>query len=536
MSGFQKIKDFKRFEQVISVLTKHEVGYLLKKKFHSKNSDALNEPIVLRQIIEELGGTFVKLGQFLSLRPDLIPIKYCEELSKLQDQMKPYPFADAKKLIEKAFDSDIKKIFSSFNKKPVACASIGQVYKAKLKTGLSVAIKVKRPGIDSLINTDLEILELIASEIKKISKYQVADPQGIISELKEYTLRELNYLHEAGKIEKFYESFKDTSIKIPLPISKFCTQDVLVMEFVEGEKLIDYMDKKVSITRRKEIVDEIVNAFFKQVFVDGFFHADPHPGNILVLKETEKSNKKIAFLDFGITGEITDEIKQSLLNLFLAMFDKDLEKIITAMGDLHLIDSESPELRSDMREMLGPYYGLSLRQINVPKLFAQSLKVAKKHNVKVPRDYVLLGKSLITLESVCTILYPEFNMVESAKPFVTHMVLNRYSPKEFVSKSVHKILTAKNELELVPHMIKQYFDNSKNQQMELKELSSHLNELETHINKTQDRMVIVASALILLFGGIIMNDVPPFIAGFPAITSLLIIISIGLFIYSARKK
>jgi len=537
-----KYKELKRFEQVLQVLTKHELGYLIQKKLNPKTSklEKINEPQVLREIIEELGGTFVKLGQFLSLRPDLIPLKYCEELSKLQDRLNPFPFKDAKKMIEKSFGASIKKIFSSFNKKPIASASIGQVYEARLKTGLKVAIKVKRPKIEEIIKTDLEILTLIASEIKKLSYYQVADPEEIVSELKEYTLTELNYLHEANKILKFYESFKGTAIKIPMPITKFCSNDILVMEFINGEKLIDYMDKKVKIERRKEIVDEIVNAFFKQVFIDGFFHADPHPGNIFVLKKTKDSNKKIAFLDFGITGEITEEVKKGLLDLFLAMFDKDLEKIINAMSELHLIESDSQELdsqelRRDMREMLGPYYGLSLKQINVPKLFGQSLKVAKKHNVKVPKDYVLLGKSLITLESVCSILYPEFNMVESAKPFITQLMVNKLSPKEIVSKGIHKLLDTKNELEALPVLAKEYFENSLNEQKKIKELSEQLSNLENNMHKTQDKAILIGAGIILIFAAIILKDTPPMLGDYPVMASILIIVAIFIFLHSTKK-
>jgi len=532
--GFSKgFNEAKRFEQVLKTLMKYELGFLLKKGLKKNRSQDINEPVVLRKIIEELGGTFVKLGQFLSLRPDLIPQKYCDEFAKLQDDVKPFSFEKAKKIVEDSTERSIKGLFSSFSKKVLASASIGQVYHAKLKNGPEVAIKVRRPGIEELMEVDLDILTMIAKQVKKYMNYEITDPEGIIEELRSYTMHELNYMHETMKISRFYKSFKDTSVKIPRPFKELCSEKVIVMEFIEGMKLSNYLKKKAPIKKRKEIADEIINAFFKQVFIDGIFHADPHPGNILVLNRKKYPTQAVAFLDFGITGEITEEIKHALIDLFIALIDRDIEKIITAMSELHLVDANSPELRRDMRDMLGPYYGVSLNKIDVPKLFIQSMKVAKKNNIKIPTDYVLLGKAMITLESVCSVIYPEFNFVESAKPFIAGMALNNFSPRKFASKSYHKILDLKETIEEIPKVAKQYVEMSEQQDKYMKELSEHVGVLDSQIKRMMDRMVMIGCAFILMLGGYFLRDYPPIIGGFPIVSTIFIAVGLIIVLFAA---
>ena len=536
MKFSRELNEAKRFEQVFRTLMKYELGFLVKKglKIEKTNPD-INEPVIIRKIIEELGGSFVKLGQFLSLRPDLIPIKYCDEFAKLQDDVKPFSFEEAKKLIENSTGKSVKNIFSSFNKKVLASASIGQVYRAKLKNGDEVAVKVRRPGIEELMEADLDILTNIAKQSKKYLSYEIADPECIVEELRSYTVHELDYMHETMNVLKFYKSFKNTSVKIPKPYKELCSDKIVVMEFIEGVKLNNYLKKKAPLKKRKEIADEIINAFFKQVFIDGIFHADPHPGNILVLNKAKYPHKAIAFLDFGITGEVTEEVKNSLLHLFIALIDKDVEKIITAMSELHLVDANSPDLRKDMKNMLGPYYGVSLNKINVPKLFIQSMKVAKKNNIKIPADYVLLGKAMITLESVCSVIYPEFNFVESAKPFIAGMATYNFSPRKLASKSYHRLISLKDTIEEIPKVAKQYLERSEQQEKYMKELNEHVEILDSQIKQMMDRLIMIGCAFILMLGGYFLKDYPPVIDGFPIVSTAFIIVGLIIILFAATS-
>nr|MCK4930223.1 AarF/ABC1/UbiB kinase family protein [Nanoarchaeota archaeon] len=261
----KQFRGIKRFEQVLKVITKYELGHFLEKAKLKKRSFKLKKkmtrPIELRMILEELGGTFIKLGQLLSLRPDLIPKEYCDELSKLQDDIEPFSFEEVKHVIKAEFKKPINKLFKKFEKKPVATASIGQVHVARLKNNKKVAVKVMRPGIKALIHTDLEILEHLARLFKHHVKQNIVDPEEIFEEFKRYTENELDYLKEAYNIKRFYNNFKkERKIKIPRVYDKFTTHRVLTMEFVEGVEVRQILihPKKYKRFNRKKISELIV--------------------------------------------------------------------------------------------------------------------------------------------------------------------------------------------------------------------------------------------------------------------------------------
>ena len=519
----KKFRQLKRFEQAVQVLFKHELGYILSKATVKSRK---TEPETVRKIFEELGGSFVKLGQILSLRPDLIPVKYCEELSRLQDNVKPFPYEDAVKIIEQETGQKLKKTFSSFSKKPIASASIGQVHKARLRTGEDVAVKIMRRDIQKIMETDIEIMFFFAKIIKNHYGSDVFDAEEIVQAFKEYTESELNYLIEGQSIASFLKNFEGTSVKIPRPFLEHSSEKVLVLEYVEGQKLSEFIHENKNVESRKKIVDEIFNAFLKQVYIDGVFHADPHPGNILVLKGGEK---KIALLDFGITGRIDAKVKADLVKLFLAMIDKDIDGITNSMAALHLLKDANEEVKKDMREMLGPYYGVSMDKVNLPKLFLQSINVAKKHKIKVPKDYVLLGKAIVTVESVCTVLDPKFNFVESAKPFITKIMTHEYSPRKFIGKGATKLMHAKSLAESVPGLISQYFREDEERNKRIEEMSQHLLRMEGRVDLMAQRFFLIVSATVLLVAGFLFGEYEPMFSGISIFSMIAFLMSFGMF-------
>ncbi len=530
----RKYREAQRFRQLVATLAKHELNYILHnaktKKIFRQKSKAETEPATIRKILEDMGGTFVKLGQLLSLRPDLIPFNYSRELSKLQDNVKPFPYNEAKKIIERELGKKIVDVFSEFQKKPIASASIGQVYKAKLVTGEKVAVKVQRPGIQKIVSTDIDIMAFFAKQINHYLKPKIFNAEEIIQEFKEYTEAELNYLYEQENLEKFYENFKGTTIKIPRPHPLLTTKKVLVMEYIEGDKL---SDKKSSLEKNKEITEELVNAFFKQVFIDGFLHADPHPGNILVLKKPYRQS--IALLDFGIATKIDHESKHAMKKLFVALIEKDIEQIISAMIELHLTQEDNHEIRRDMRELLSPYYAVSLKQINVPRLFIQSIKVARKHEGKVPREYVLIGKSLVTLESVCRNINPDFNFVETSKPFIERIALQEYALETIKERTAKKAAEFKELAETFPAKVNKYFQERKEHDIYVKKISSEITLIEKQIYGFTRGFMILGIATVLIITGFLAIDYPPLVMGISIFSVIAFLLAFSALITAIRK-
>ncbi len=529
----RKYREAQRFRQLVGCLIKHELHYVLHnakiKKFSGKKAKPDTEPETIRNIFDEMGGTFVKLGQLLSLRPDLIPYNYSKELSKLQDEVKPFPYSEAKKIVESELGKKIAEVFSEFPKKPVASASIGQVYKAKLITGEEVAVKVQRPGIQKIVSTDIDIMAFFAKQINRYFKPKIFNPEEIIQEFKEYTEAELNYVYEHENLEKFYANFRRTSVKIPRPYPLLATKKVMVMEFVHGEKL----SEKKNIKENKEIAEELVNAFFKQVFIDGFLHADPHPGNILILNKPY--TQRIALLDFGIATKIDPDSKHAMKKLFVALIERDIEQIISAMIELHLIEKDTPQIRSDMRDLLSPYYAVSLSQINVPRLFIQSMKVARKHGMQMPKQYVLMGKALITLESVCRKINPDFNFVETSKPFIERLALQEYSVQTIRDKTVRKAAEFKALADSFPEKINQYFQERKEHELYVRKISSEITLIEKQIYRFTRGFMMLGIALVLLIAGFLTMNQPPFIQGIGIFSIIAFLLAFSAFITAIRQ-
>jgi len=433
----RKFAGIKRFEQVLHVLTKYELGHYLERAGLKRKSlrlkAGITRPVELRLIFEELGGSFVKLGQLLSLRPDLIPREYCDELSKLQDEVEPFSYEEVEHVIMAELKKPLAKVFKSFEKKPLASASIGQVHVARLKSNKKVAVKVMRPGIRALVNTDLDILEYLSRVFKHHMKQKIVDPEEIFAEFKRYSENEMDFLKEAQNIKVFNNNFKSQSrVIIPRVYDEFTTQRVITMEFIEGVELRKVMmqPEHYSQLNRKEIARLVVQSIFQQIFIDGFFHADPHPGNILVCKNS------IGFIDFGIVGRLNSELKEKLGLLFISLIERDVHGVVSSLISLNMVDNivDVEELQKDIRDTVGQYYDTAIDKVDFAELFFKSIKIAKKHKIKLPADMVLVGKSIVTLQGVCLCLDPDFNLVIESRPFINRLVKKKTSPSYILKR------------------------------------------------------------------------------------------------------
>lgn len=515
------IRDLKRFQQIVLVLFKYRFGHFLKKtklkrnlplkkRLESEELEEKEKPARLRMVLEELGATFVKLGQLLSLRQDLIPKEYCDEFARLQDNVAPFPSHIAKKNIEEELKKPISELFSSFETEPIAAASIGQVHKAVLKNGQEVVIKVQRPGIKELIETDIDIMYYLAHLIEKHYHKRMIEPVDIVKEFEKYTQKELDYVLEAKNIEKCNKNFSGSRIiKIPKVYWAYTTSKVLTIEYIEGKKISEIKkDKKYS---KKKIIEHLVNAMFKQIFIDGFFHADPHPGNVFVLEKNT-----IALLDFGIVGSLDSELKEHVTSLFIATILGDLDKIAESLIELGFVDYtiNVDAFKEDLRENLSPYYDTQVKYVNIAKLFPKLIEIAKNNKIKLPANFVLLGKSLITTEGFCAELNPEFNLVRSAMPFVKSLVKIKKQPKYAFKRFKNSAWDLKDFIVKLPEQSRYLLRRIENTDISFKAIDSDLRGLSVGMDRSSSRISLgIVIAALIIGAALVINIEQPKILG-----------------------
>lgn len=424
----KEARDIKRFNQIIMVLAQQGFGYLFDKvkieKFLKRKKIRENDkPKRLRKALEKLGPTFIKLGQILSLRPDLIPKEYVKELGNLQDRVPSFSYEEVRRIIKEDLHRPINKLFLDFSKEPIASASISQVHKAKLKNGTIVAVKVQRPNVKEIMETDIEIMFYIAGLLekhsKKIRKYK---PVRIVQEFKEWTERELDFKIEAKNAKRFYKNFKRSNkVKIPKVFNKYSNRKVLTLEFIDGIELHNISQVKGKKGYNiKEIIKNGFDSILTQVFIHGFFHADPHPGNILILK-----GNKIALVDFGIVGYFDDDLKRKCLDLFYGIVEEDMDAIVDTFLDMGLVEEDETDIKSfksDIKKIIDPLQKSKLKDVKISYVLEEVLDIAFKHKVKMPVDFVLFGKAIVEIEGVGLEYEPDFKFVENAKPFLEKLI------------------------------------------------------------------------------------------------------------------
>jgi len=442
-------KKARRYFTIVRVFIKYNLFFLLYKDIKSNyisNSkctcslDIENRggAAKLRDAFEELGPSFIKLGQMLSRRPDLVPRTYVIELQKLQDKVKPLDFNRMRPSFETGCVcnalgktgehtgvnygvQDILEVFEEFDTQPIASASIGQVYKGVLD-GKKIAVKISRPGLIDIINLDLAIIDDMKPLIVKIAGLgNNFDVDAFLREFREVLTSELDYRIEARNMIRFYDNFKDDeNVLIPGVYTDYSRESILVMDFVEGVQVKDLED--VDQATRTHYAKLIAASYLKQVYIDGFYHADPHGGNILV------KDGKIAFIDFGAVGKLDNELKRDMLNLFYGVYAENVEIASDAflkIGKLRKEEVDIGRFRRDMDDLIADQkYGLGERQSD------NYAKIALKYNMSLPSEFSTLEKALLLIESVCLDLDPKFNLLDGAKPVISKAIRNRYAPKK----------------------------------------------------------------------------------------------------------
>ncbi len=466
-------KNVNRVRQIVNVLLKYGFGKLVdqlhlgrfvpfRKRLKTFGQwPPLKSPTVperLRMTFAELGPSFIKLAQILSTRPDLITKPFSDEFKKLQDRVPPFPTAEAIRIVEEETGRPLREVFTRFGSDPIAAASIAQVHHGTLFDGSEVVVKVQRPGIREQIETDISILTGVAHLMERYVPESVFyNPTGIVEEFARTVRKELDFTEEARNCGRFRRNFEKVSdVVIPKVFGEFTTENMIVMERIEGVRIDDLEGIARLGLDRKRLARIGVDAYFKQVLEDGFFHADPHAGNIFALRDG-----RVGFMDFGIVGRVSPELRETMANTFLALIHKDFDKLIDQYLELGLVPEDVDldvfrrEFKYDLADFLEPLYGLTLSELNFAEYMDTITRLAIKHKLKIPADLILVNKAMLILESLGRELDPMFDFVAAAEPYASRLVRERLSPSRLYEKTRKNLMDVSDFFVLFPKQMKQ---------------------------------------------------------------------------------
>lgn len=471
----------------------------------------------LRMLIEELGPTFVKLGQFMSTRGDLLPPDLIAELEKLQDAVPPFPAADARLIVEKELGRPIAEMFTSFDDNAIASASMAQVHHAVLITGEEVAVKVMRPQLERLVDTDLDILYNLAHLLDRAFQESWGIRLSRICEEFDRALRtELDFTIEAAHIEHFAADFEgDPDIHVPVLHRRFSSRRVLTCEFIRGIKVSNLAEIDKAGLDRKVIAARGATIILKQIFEHGFFHADPHAGNILVMP-----GNVVCFLDFGMTGVLLNSHREHLSAMVSGVVARDSRRIVRALLKVSKSPLQDPaELEYEVAELIGIYSHLSIKDINVGDLLTRLRQMVVRYNLRVIPGFFLLLKALVTIEGIGFRLDPEFNLVEHLAPFVKKMLSDRYTPEHMLVNAYQSGVDLIGMLRDFPGEARELFDLIKAGRLRIEFEHRGLEPMLAKHDQLVNRLVfaVVLAALIIGSSLIVHAGVPPRLFGMPVI-------------------
>lgn len=524
------VRSIRRVQTIARVLTRHGFGHLVDKLHLSRYvplpgrwKPLIAEPAAdanvgrrIASVFEELGPTFVKLGQMLSTRPDIVPADIVTELSKLQDQVPPFDTALARKIIEQNLGSPIEKCFTHFDSEPFASGSIAQVYRATVacKTENSTVtrqapavVKVKRPDIEDIVRLDMTILRWIADLAERLmpemSTYQ---PSVIVDEFERSILREMDFINEAATITRFNDAFGDDPFfRIPKVFWDCTGPSVLALERMEGisaKKLLREGDPKVD---RRATADRLARAFMRQFFELGFFHADPHPGNLLITPPAT-----IGLIDFGLTGQIDDEMLGHLVISLTAALNREPEVIVEVLADMGALGdaTDRHQLRREFAQLIDKYYGLPISRFDLQTLFYEITGLVQRNHVTLPREFVLLGKALVAMGGVCLQLNPDLDLLDLLQPRIVDLLGKRMAPARLLKSALISGWHLFNILKIAPSQLRDVFRRLSRGQWQVHIRHQNLDDLAHEIDRASNRLgfSIVVAAIIVGSSLIIGND------------------------------
>lgn len=518
-------RHFERYIEIGRILARHGWDFLLGRLgladlFHVRQQElgAPPGPAEVRETLEELGPTFIKLGQLLSTRPDIIPREYATELEKLQDKAPPVPYSQIQKVIEEEFCEPICKVFATFDPEPLASASLGQAHFATLHDGQEVVVKVQRPDIIDTVNTDIEILDGIARFLEQhYPQLRVYGLPDLVDEFSISIHQEMDYTKEGKNLDRFRENFAEVhQIRFPKTIWDFTTVFVLTMERLCGVKISDVDELDAKGYDRPLIAKSLSRAFLKMVFIDGFFHSDPHPGNLVVLE-----NNAVGILDCGQVGRLDAHHKEHvnvLLNEYIYENSPGFAEALLDMGTTPS-DLDRKEFIQDIDRFLRQYYNVPVSDVRIGEILSQSMEISAKYGVRLPASIAMLAKAVLEVESVNRLLDPNYNLRSDAREFIERAIRDELTVGKIRTLIMQNLLSWKKLLIEFPHRSAEVLESMAENRFRIIFKHEGLEEASRDIDQSANRLslALLASATIIASAQVLSSKVGPLWHGYPVI-------------------
>lgn len=520
-SPIRFLRNLGRMRQIVSVLLNHGFGDLIEQLhlgpylrwgqrviLRREVASPLSRAQRIRLALESLGPTFIKFGQVLSTRPDLVPGDVIDELKRLREHVPAFESRIAIEIVERELGQKIDSAFAEFDAQPLAAGSLAQVHRARHHNGMRLAIKILRPGIGADLERDLELMTELATLVQRyIPEADVFDPLGLVQHFARSIRREVNLLREGRTLQQFGRLFRnDASLKVPIVFEELTTQYVLTQEFIEGWRVDQPEDLRRHGINPEAVAANGARIFLKQAFEFGVFHGDPHPGNIRVVEDGA-----LCLLDYGMIGVLDDQLRDQLVELLQAVARRDVTTAVRVIQSFNRAQSEIdiPLLRADVRDFIETYYGLRLEELHVGHMLQDFIRIISNHGIKCPGDLLLLIRAMITLEGVGTTLSPSFSIAEVLLPTVEQLIRQRYSPSRLAGRIIEEVSSFLDVCATIPGAASRTLEKISKDQLRIQFEMKRIDRLITEVDRSSNRVVIsvilaaliVASALILRTAG-----------------------------------
>jgi len=505
----QGTRNLGRLTEIAQVAVRHGFGYFFERHRLTDLLPWHDRPVVedgapsqrgahLREMLDELGPTFVKFGQLLSMRPDVLPPDIIAELRGLQDDVRPFDFEDVERVVREELELSIEQLFSEFDEVPIAAASIGQVHRAVLPNGRNVAVKVQRPDAPRQIEADLALLYQAARIVKeRVRALDFVDARDLVDEFSRAIRQELDYRLEARNAEHFHRNFAGhPHVRVPRVYWSYTRARVLTLEYLEGIQLADLPHDVFTLDERARLATLLTEAWMTMIFRHGFFHADPHPANILVFEPDQ-----FGLVDFGLAGALTDDDVSKATRLFIDAANENVDLLPKRLADLGVRCPKENEERfhAELRELYYRYYGATLREIDPIQVIREVFQLIYSNSLRLPTRFMLLDRAIATLGSVGIELYPDFNVFEVAKPFARRLLAGRYTPERIVSRARRESYNLARVALEMPYQIHDVLEELRDGQMEVGFVHKGLDEFMRKMSVAFNRLVVA----LVVTGGLI---------------------------------
>ncbi len=470
----------------------------------------------LRMAFEELGPTFVKLGQLLATRPDLVPEEFVEEFKRLHDQVATLPFSKMRETLQEQYGPELSRFFSEFDETPIGAASIAQVYRAVLRDGSQVVVKVQRPGILEVIRNDVGVLYFLAERLHAfVPEAAVFNPVGIVDEFFKTLELETDFVVEANNIRRFQQNFRDDpTVKIPHVYTELSGKKVVVLEALQGVPLSQPLSLLQTGLDRATVMRAGIRCYFKQVFVFGFFHGDLHAGNLFILPDN-----RIGLIDFGIVGRLNRRVRDSIANMFVALYTEDYERLayeyVEAAPFSDQIDID--QFAKDLQDLLAPHFGLNLKNVDLGRLLMGTTAVAARHNLTLPSELMLFFKSIVTVEGMGRVIQSDFDLLPHALEFAGELVSAKADPQRWKDEALGFGRDSAILLKTLPRQLRQFVRRVNHPEFAFRLSLVELEEVKRSMESSSNiiflglvigSLIISASALMFLERGHLVFDIP----------------------------